>query len=94
MATFHAEKLASKKNRRFRAQQRAGLKTFRLSQKKSSDNLIADAQVSFQSESESETALSGKCVVEELSSVCFLFSRHNFFGIILFSYSLSLCFET
>ena len=65
MATFRAGKLGRKKNGRFQSiavKSKTG-NFFRLLQnKKSSDNLD-DAKVSFQSESEGETALSGRRVV-------------------------------
>ena len=75
MAAFREGKLARKKNGRFlqHSSRAKNGKRLRPLQKKSSDSL-ADAKVSFQSESESETALSGKRVVEGSSSVCFLFS--------------------
>ena len=74
--TFRAGKLARKKNGRFQTTEVKRKKENFLDsrkKKKSSDSL-ADAKVSFQSESESETALSGRRVVEGSSLVCFLFS--------------------
>ena len=49
-------------------------KHFGLSQNKKSSDSLDDAKVSFQSDSESETTLSGRRVVEGSSLVCFLFS--------------------
>ena len=65
MVTFRAGKLARKKKGRF---QSTAVKSntgnlFRLSQKKKSSDSLDDAKVLFQSESESETALSRRRVV-------------------------------
>ena len=78
MATFRAGKIARKKNGRFQStavkSKEQNKKLFRLSQNKKSSDSLDDAKVSFQSESESETPLSGRRVVEGPSLVCFLFS--------------------
>ena len=75
MAAFCVGKLARKKNGKLQSTAvKSRTENFLDSCKKKSSDSLADAKVSFQSKSESETALSGRCVVEGLSSVCFLFS--------------------
>ena len=66
MATYHAEKLARKKNGRFQSTAVKSRKenVFFDSRKRKWSDSLADAKVSFQSESECETALSGRRVVE------------------------------
>ena len=66
MATFRAEKLARKKNGRFQSTAvKSRTENLLDSRKRKSSDSLADAiKVSFQSECESETVLSGRCVVE------------------------------
>ena len=66
MATFRAGKLARKKNSRFQSTEvKSRTDNFLDSRKRKPSNSLADAiKVSFQSECESETVLSGRSVVE------------------------------
>ena len=70
MANFRTGKLARKKNGRFHAQQKTKTGNYLLSQNKTSSDSLDDAKVSFQSES--ETALSGRHVVEGSRLVTYL----------------------
>ena len=75
MVTFRARKLARKENGRF---QSTAVKTRNfLDSRKTKSRVIALMMLikrTFHSESESETALLGRRVVEGSSLVCFLFS--------------------
>ena len=65
MATFRAGKLARKKNGRFLSTAvKSRTENFDSRKRKSSDSLADAIKVSFQSECESETVLSGRRVVE------------------------------
>ena len=79
-------KLARKKNGSFqsKAVTRKTRNILDSRKKKKSSDSLDDAKVSFQSKSESKTALSGRRVVEGSSLVCFLFSPKRVSGPVFF----------